>query len=157
MEKSFIKTKNQGQYSCVFVFTFYIAAFRRGRWKISPMPRWERNSRWSSLYSTRMLIFLVSHDDSFFFSFFVLLREKYRTHSLRFDTKVPAVFPPSSSFSWFTAWFVHNLMDVPLSVRCRFLVSCPFCFVFVNKIQFNEQRTWGSFSFVHLKSCLRNY
>ena len=95
-----------------------------------------------SEFPMTILLFFLS-----FFFFFVLLREKYRTHSLRFDTKVPAVFfPPSPSFSWFTAWFVHNLMDVPLSVRCWLLVSCPFCFVFVNKIQCNKQRTAGFFS-----------
>ena len=108
---------------------------------------WERMLRNLPLipgWESRTLIFRVSHDDSFSLVFFSYSWERNTGRILYgLILRCPLFFPPSSSFSWFTARFVHNLMDVPLSVRCRFLVSSPFYFVFLNNIQFNEQRTTG--------------
>lgn len=80
---------------------------------------------------TGMLIFFLSrlpmtiHCSNFVFLLFFLLplpmysilREKYRTHSLRFDTKVPAVFfyILQLLLAYFTAWSVRNVMDEWLS------------------------------------------
>ena len=102
MEKSFIiRPRTEGNILKRFCFNLLCSCKKRMlrnltdpqmRKKLAVIVQLESVHGYSfSEFPMTILLFFLS------FFFFVLLREKYRTHSLRFDTKVPAVFFSSIS------------------------------------------------------------